>query len=1783
MIETTEARTEVASNGEGPDARRALLAQLLRERATRERRAPLSHAQERLWFVERLAPGNGAYHMSTTLRLEGDLDVARLERALTMVAQRHQVLLSRIELSEEGPVQVIDPTQGLPLERVDLRGMPLEQAERHAQRLAIELGQRPFDLEQGPLARATALRVHEQTTLLAITLHHVVCDGWSIALFIREVGHCYTHETAEGLGSLTLQYDDVAALERQRLAGPEGDALQAYWTDRLGGLSPVDHFTPDQPRPPTQTYNGASTTFELPPALVRRVEALAQETRSTPFMVLTAAQATLMARYSGAKEVAIGTPVANRPDTRTEHLIGCFVNTLVLRIPVRDDDTFHALLRRVRQEALAAYEHQNFPYARLVEALQTTRELSGASLFQVFLAVQNTPSASVQLAGVEAKPIPLDYGTAPFDLSLSISQDAEAWVGTIQYNTDLFLPATAERLAEHYVAVLAAALEAPDRSLARLQWLPEAEQDALRAWNQTDTPLREQSISEQLNRQSVRTPDAPALSVGDATWTYAELEAQSNQLAHWMVEREIGPGSRVAVYLDRSADLVVALLAILKAGAAYVPLDPAYPQARVKQVLDGASPALVITRADISSTLPGTTQQVLDLEAARQDIGAQPTSSPEEGVGLDRLAYVTYTSGSTGTPKGVMVTHRNVANFFCGMDDRLDGGEGDTWLATTSVSFDISVLELLWTLSRGFHVVLYSPPSVGRGAQGLQPTQRSTRPLAFSLFYFADEARGQENPYKLLLEGARFADTHGFEAVWTPERHFHSFGGLYPSPAVAGAAIAAITESVQIRAGSAVLPLHHPVRIAEEWAMVDNLSGGRVGLSLASGWHQHDFILAPDNYANRREVLFEGLDTVRRLWRGDAVTFDGVEGAPVDVQVMPRPVQPELPVWITAAGSPETFRRAGEVGAGILTHLLGQSREELAEKITLYRKAWRDAGHPPEKARVTLMLHTFVGEDADEVRAQVEGPFRQYLRGSIGLVKSLAPEAHKADVQQNLTDQDMEILLDLAVERYIESSSLIGTIDECAARAEDFRALGVDEVACLIDFGVEPEAVLESLTALDTVHQRTKRTVETPAPEARPTRAWSLVELARHHGITHLQTTPSTAASFVEDPEVVEALGTLRNWYVGGEALSSALAESLQRTFPDTVLVNMYGPTETTVWSSTHHLKGAEHPVPLGYPIANTQLHVLDAAGEQVPVGVPGELYIGGEGVTRGYLQLPARTAERFVPDPWASAPGRRLYRTGDRVRRLPDGTLVFMGRFDSQVKVRGFRVELQEIEAHMRAHPTVRDAVAVVSGTGVGAHVQAYYLLERSTSPGPDARGVDAATDEAPNPAASASLLQSYTLPNGLDVAHQHDHITSGLYTEIFGDETYLRHGITIEDGDCVVDVGANIGMFSLYAHYAAQEVRVYAFEPIPPTFACLNENFARHGIDGGAFQRGVARAAGQDTFTFYPNSSGLSGRFADPDRDRAIARYIVEAELKQEAGSSEAVELASDDIELALDERFVTETFECTLQTVSDLIAAQGIEQIDLLKIDAERSEYEVLMGIKATDWARIKQVVAEVDTEELLEQCRSLLESHGFECSADRYVEIGREGGASRYVYLLYAAADGLQLGAQAHKGMGDMGGTLPPLPRFLEERLPAYMVPSALHVVEAFPLTPNGKVDRGRLASMATSPKASQPYAPPEGNLEQQISAIWARVLEVEKVGVEDNFFERGGTSLLMALVHRDVRSSLNPDITLVDLFRYPTVRSLAGFLEGGASDTLPQDAILQRAQRQRQARRRRRRA
>jgi amino acid adenylation domain-containing protein len=891
--------------------------------------APLSFAQQRLWFLDQFEPNSAVYNIPAAVRLSGALDVAALERSFNEVVRRHEILRTGFALVDGQPAQQIADTLTSALPLLDLSGMDESEREAEVRRRASADAQQPFDLTRAPLWRATLLRVADDEHVLLLTMHHIVSDAWSMGILIKEVAAlyaAYTRGAASPLPELPIQYADFAHWQRSWLEGERLEAQLAYWREQLAESPNLLELPIDRPRPAVQRYHGASETFTLSRELTEHLQRLSRQEGATLFMTLLAAFKVVLARYSGAVDVVVGTPIAGRSRAELEPLIGFFINTLVLRTDLSGNPTFRELLGRVREVTLGAYAHQDVPFERLVEELQPARELSHAPLFQVMFVLQNAPKPSLELPGLTLAQVELDVGTAMFDLSLSVEETPRGLFGVLEYNTDLFDASTIKRLAGHLQNLLAGIVREPRRRVSDLPLLTADESlQLLSAWNETreDYPL-DKPLHEFIEAQAERTPDATALFFEDEQLTYRELNASANRLAHYLRSQGVAPETVVGICMERSLDMVTGLLGIMKAGGAYLPLEPEYPKERLAYMLRDARVAVLLTQRKFAESLPEHSARVVCVETDGEEIARASTHNPASGVEAANLIYIIYTSGSTGEPKGAMLAHRGVSNCLLWMQQRHRLTAEDRVLFKAPLSFDSSVWELFWPLMMGASVVV---------------------------------------------------------------------------------------------------------------------------------------------------------------------------------------------------------ARAGEQ---------------------------RDSAY--------------------------------------------------------------------------------------------------------------------------------------------------LADLIARRRVTTVHFVPSMFQVFLEEKNL-EACDSLRHVVCGGEALPVA---SVGRFYGRLTgeLHNFYGPTETSIGSIDYICSGEDVDrwiVPIGRPIANTQCYLLDETLQPVPVGVPGELYTGGVGLARGYVERPALTAEKFVPHPFAAEPGARLYRTGDRARYLPDGQIEFLGRADHQVKLRGLRIELGEIETALGKHPAVHDAVVIV------------------------------------------------------------------------------------------------------------------------------------------------------------------------------------------------------------------------------------------------------------------------------------------------------------------------------------------------------------------------------------------------------------------------------------------------------------------------------------------------------
>ncbi|AGY58438.1 non-ribosomal peptide synthetase [Gloeobacter kilaueensis] len=886
--------------------------------------APLSFAQQRLWFLDQLEPGTSVYTIPGGIHIQGKLDIPAFERSLDAVIRRHDSLRTTFVNCEGEPVQVVAPHRPFTLPIQDLSHLKAGERQRESRRLTDEEATRPFDLAQGPLLRVQLLRLADEEHILILTMHHIISDGWSLGVLIRELAILYeAHRRGEGatLPDLPIQYSDFAAWQQQWLTSEAYKEQLTYWQQKLTGAPTVLTLPSDHSRPPVQSYRGRTHSFPIPSSLLPGLNRLAAQEGATLFMVLLAAFKVLLFRYTHQSDLLVGSLIANRNRSEIEPLIGFFVNTLVLRTDLGGEPSFRELLGRVRQTTLGAYAHQDLPFEKVVDYLKPERTLSHAPLFQVMFVLQNMPMhAAANDDGPRFTPLEFPNPISKFDLLLTMLETSQELGATFQYNTDLFEPETIERMAGHLLTLLESLVANPDQAITSLPLLTAQEIQLFSQWNATDRDYPRHLCIHQLFEQQVeRTPEATALVWGKEKLSYRELNHRANQLAHHLQSLGVGAEVPVGICLERSPELIVSLLAVLKAGGAYLPLDPAYPSERLAFMIQDAGLNVVLGQSLPNNLLNLPATHFIDID--HLELANLPTANLSTTVRGENLAYVLYTSGSTGIPKGVLTPHRAVLRLLLN-NPFFEVEEDETFLQLAPVAFDASTFE-----------------------------------------------------------------------IWAP------------------------------------------------------------------------------------------------------------------------------------------------------------------------------------------LLH--------------------------GATLVLAPA----------------------------------------------RKLSLAEIAQLIE-------------------------------------AHHITTLWLTAGLFHLMLT-----------EQLPTLAKVRQLLAGGDVLSLPHVRKLLEQPGERVVINGYGPTESTTFACCYRMDRntqLEGSVPIGKPIANTRVYVLDARAELVPVGVVGELFIGGDGLARGYLNRPELTAEKFVSDPFSES-GGKLYRSGDLARWRAEGVLEFVGRLDNQVKLRGFRIELAEVEAALVSYPDLREATATV------------------------------------------------------------------------------------------------------------------------------------------------------------------------------------------------------------------------------------------------------------------------------------------------------------------------------------------------------------------------------------------------------------------------------------------------------------------------------------------------------
>jgi amino acid adenylation domain-containing protein len=674
---------------------------------------PLSFAQERLWTLTQLTPQSTEYVIPVALQLSGSLNVEGLEYALNAIVARHEVLRTRYAAEANEPVQLIDAAGPVVIEQVDLSGLDSEEQRRRLDAVtANEIGRR-FDLGEGPVLRISLVRLAQDEHVLLIVVHHIAFDGWSMAVLVRELGQLYA-AFVEGrpasLAPLAIQYADFAMWQREWLTGEVLQRQGTYWREKLNGVSPLE-LPADRPRPSVRTAEGASVTFEIPQALGQALIELGRQRKATPFMVFLAAFQALLARYSGQTDIAVGTPIAGRNRSEVQDLIGCFVNTLVIRTDLSDDPSFITFLDQVRATALDAYDHQDLPFERLVQELQPDRDLSRNPLFQVMLLFRHAEDARCVIGSLLAKEMPVPSSVAKFDLTLQVEQRQDATFSLgLKYATALFDQPTIEQFAAHYVQLLKSVAAQPSQTLSKVILLTEFERRlVLEDWNRTHAAWPHDSLVHDLVEAQVkRAPDAVAVVFEDARLTYGELNRRANQLAHYLRGEGIRPQTPVAIYMERSLEMVVGLLGILKAGATYVPVDSSIPSERLAFILNDVNAPILLTQHKFAHILPDRCRAV-HLDRNWPKIAPHSDRNPDVALTPNHPTYIMYTSGSTGAPKGVQLSHRGICNRLLWMQQTYHLTPDDRVLQKTPFTFDVSVWEFFWPLITGAVLVLAKP------------------------------------------------------------------------------------------------------------------------------------------------------------------------------------------------------------------------------------------------------------------------------------------------------------------------------------------------------------------------------------------------------------------------------------------------------------------------------------------------------------------------------------------------------------------------------------------------------------------------------------------------------------------------------------------------------------------------------------------------------------------------------------------------------------------------------------------------------------------------------------------------------------------------------------------------------------------------------------------------------------------------------------------------------------------------------------------------------------------
>jgi amino acid adenylation domain-containing protein len=841
---------------------------------------PLSFAQQRLWFIDRLAIDSAFYNIPQALRLNGRLDVPSLERSLNEILRRHEALRTSITDSGGRPVQIVHDLTTLSLPLTDLSHLSEGEREREALRLTVEEGHRPFDLSVSPLMRAALLRLGEQEHILLVTMHHIVSDGWSAGIFLRELSALYgafLSGEPTPLAELPVQYADFAVWQREWLRGEVLEEQLDYWKQRLGGELPVLKLPTDRPRPPALSYRGAEQSLELTAEQTKQLKFLSRHEGATLFMTLLAAFDALLYRYTEQDDIVVGTPIAGRNRREVEGLIGFFVNTLVMRVGVKGTTTFRELLGRVREATLGAYAHQEVPFEKLVEELHPKRDTSRNPIFQVMFALQNTPLEDLTLPELRLVPFDISNDMTRFDLEFHLWEHEGTLAGTLIYNTDLFDAATVAQMLGHFRNLLAGVVADPDARVSELPLLTEAERRRmLYEWNDTRREYpRESCVHELFEAQAACTPDAMAVVSDEGRMTYRELNERANRLARRLCRHGVGTESLVGVCLDRGMGMVVGLLAVLKAGGAYVPLDPAYPKPRLRFMLEDAGVRVLLTERQKTGVFASGRTEIICLDDGADTDDESAENLRHEAV-ADNLAYVIYTSGSTGRPKGVCITHRAINRLVC-RTNYIELCASDRVAQVSTASFDAATFEIWGALLNGAQLHIVSREvAISPQEFAAQISEQGITTLFLTTALFNQLARLRPDalaPLRHLLFGGEAVDAERVRELLsksTPGRLLHVYGPTENTT------FSTWHHVVEVSQAAHTVPIGRPVMNTQAYVLGSDLRPVPVGVAgelfLAGEGLMRGYLKRPAATAEKLVPHPDSAEPGARLYRtGDLV------------------------------------------------------------------------------------------------------------------------------------------------------------------------------------------------------------------------------------------------------------------------------------------------------------------------------------------------------------------------------------------------------------------------------------------------------------------------------------------------------------------------------------------------------------------------------------------------------------------------------------------------------------------------------------------------------------------------------------------------------------------------------------------------------------------------------------------------------------------------------------------------------------------------------------------------